>query len=101
MPVIWFNEKFIFFGREAVIASFDLRTREWSQIGSTTNKARNHHNAIQLPDDSFLVFGGTGQFVTKRCTWNDDQLECTAQTPSVKDYTAWPEMFYVTEDFCQ
>ena len=100
-PICHYNNKFIIFAEEAVIAAFDTNTQTWSQIGRTLNSSRYHHNAIQLPDDNFLVFGGTGSFATEKCTWDGDQLKCSAQDPTVYRYTAWPELFHVPDNYCQ
>ena len=100
-PVLTYGENFIVFGRGAVIALFDLSTQQWSRIGSTTYSNRYHHNAIQLENGDIMVFGGTGEFGTDLCTWNEGTLQCERQNPFVNRYTAWPEMFYVTNDFCQ
>ena len=100
-PILNFNNTFIMFAKGAIIAAFDIETHEWSQIGSTLNKSRYYFNAIELPNQEFLVFGGAGSYSTEKCSWQGDLLECEAQEPTVKDYLSWPEMFYVTDNYCE
>ena len=98
-PILYFNNTFIMFAQRAIIAAFDIDTQEWSQIG-TTLKSRYHFNAVELPNQEFLVFDGSGSYSTEKCSWYDDTLKCEAQESTVKDYTSSPEMFYVKENYC-
>ena len=61
---------------------------------------RNGH-AVALDGNEFLVVGGGGEMNTERCYFKFDQLICLEQTPKLKSFYLYPELFMVEEDYCK
>ena len=51
--------------------------------------------------ESFLVIGGGGELNTERCRFRFDELVCEAQSPKLKSFYLYPELFMVERDFCK
>ena len=104
-PVIHVGSAFYIFGGYAddsdtdVIARLDARTYVWTQSG-TMNNARSDHNVIYV-DSAFLVIGGTGKLSTEKCQLSGNTMSCSTQEPTLDNYTAWPELILVEDDYCQ
>ena len=101
-PICYYQNMFVLFGKDGVIAAFDMFTKQWSQIGSTIVSERSYHNAIQLLDSSFLIFGGhANEIATEKCSWKEKEIQCSTQEPTVTMYAAFPELFHVSDNYCQ
>ena len=58
------------------------------------------HNAIN--DGQYvLVIGGGGTYKTEKCSIKNEQVTCASQSPELKSYKNYPEVFLVPKDFCQ
>ena len=82
----------------STIARLDGSSYKWSKVGQL-NKGRNGHNAIHL-NGYFLVVGGGGTYNTEKCGYNNDQMVCQSQSPSLTDYAYTPELMIVGDDYC-
>ena len=104
-PAIHVDAAFYIFGGYAddsksnVIARLDATTYVWTQSG-TINHARRLHNVIYV-ESAFLVIGGSGQLPTEKCELLGDTMSCSTQEPTLDNYTAWPELILVEDDYCQ
>ena len=106
--VVFFDSGFYYFGgytkfpnayNFGVIARLDSNSFQWSKIGQL-NKGRSGHNAILIGDE-FLIVGGYGTRDTEKCKYNDGEMVCSAQSPTLDDYGFFPELFAVPDDFCE
>ena len=82
----------------STIARLDGTTYMWSKVGQL-NERRNGHNVIHL-NGFFVVVGGYGTKNTEKCEFNNDQMICHPQSPSLTDYYGYPELMTVADDFC-
>ena len=63
-------------------------------------QARRAHNTIVV-DDKFLTVGGWEGSVTELCQFNEnEEIECSKQDPNLANWTRYPELFLVEENFC-
>ena len=59
------------------------------------------HGAV-LIDGFFLVVGGyNDNFQTEKCELHQGTVSCTSQTPVLSGYERYPELFLISESFCQ
>ena len=70
----------------------------WTKAGEL-NEARNGHNVI-YDGEYLMVFGGDYERQTEKCSLTDGLVSCTSQNPVLDEYTTYPELFLVSEDFC-
>ena len=61
---------------------------------------RNGH-AVTFDGQDFLVIGGGGELYTEKCRLKFDELVCESQTPKLKSFYLYPELFMVESDFCK
>ena len=85
--------------KEKTIGRLDATTMVWSKSGELVN-GRHKHNAI-YDGSSLIVVGGEGSYKTEKCVISNDQVSCTAQNPSLTNYSNYPELFLVPVDFCK
>ena len=100
--VVYHNLAFYYFGGyqdSKTIAKLDSQTYEWTKVGEL-NQGRYSHAVIQL-DNSFLCIGGYGLQKTERCELKNSTVTCESQAPELQDYRQNPELFLVSDDFCQ
>ena len=76
----------------------------WTKVGDLAS-ARQGHSAI-FTEGSFLIVGGfvdfsNTSFDTEKCTYDDGQLSCTKQAPTLDLYGFWPELIEVPGNYCQ
>ena len=82
-----------------VIGRLDKNNR-WSQAGNLA-QARYGHGAVFI-DGYFLVVGGAyNTYQTEKCSLQEGAVSCTSQDPSLTSYFAYPELFLVSDSFCQ
>ena len=81
------------------IGRFDSTRRVWLKSGELVN-GRRGHNAI-YDGSSLIVIGGNGRYKTERCELSNGQTTCTAQSPKLRDYAYYPELFLVPVNFCK
>ena len=76
---------------------------QWTEAGKM-NQARYGHNVI-YNGVFIMVIGGRPeddrQVPTERCSIINGSISCFSQTPELKDYYAYPELFLVPDDFCK
>ena len=105
-----YEGSFIYFGgwhfarpeSASLIAKFDSTTRQWSRIGKL-RQSRDGHGAI-FDGANFIIVGGfLDEFYTESCTLNADNSEitCSRRKPILDDYSDYPELFIVPENFCK
>ena len=105
-PVIHSRDSFYIIGGSTgialhgqTIARFSMDTMRWTRAGNL-NDGRFGHGAIEL-GDSFLIIGGWKTRPTEQCTINaDGKFECNSQQPDLTNYSVYPELFKVPNDFC-
>ena len=104
--VVFFDSGFYFFGgwtkvntNLGVIVRLDSESFEWSRI-SQLNEGRFAHNAIRIGEE-FLIVDGYDAKSTEKCKYTDGKMVCSAQTPVLRDYVGFPELFAVLDDFCE
>ena len=71
----------------------------WSLAGNL-NTARNGHGAIYL-DGSIMIIGGSRTKQSEKCDLNQGTVSCTSQEPSLNYYYSYPELYLVSNDYCQ
>ena len=104
-PVVYYQTSFIMFGGSSdnsnnIIAGFDEKSEKWTKLGEL-NKPRWGSAAVEV-SNGFLITGGRGTYETEFCKYSDNQqITCSEQPPSMTDYAWYPEIFFVTEDFCK
>lgn len=82
-----------------VIAAFDTTKKQWNKVGEL-NQARRGHGVI-IQEGSFVVVGGLGKVgETERCSFHNESIECQIVGPNLRDYSDFPEMMKVPENFC-
>ena len=105
--VVYVNSSYFYFGgyddyppkhAESIIARLDGLSYKWSKIGQL-NEARDGHNAIYF-NNHFLVVGGDGTYKTEKCVYNNNQMICYSQSPSLTEYAYTPELMIVYDDYC-
>jgi len=90
---------------KSIIARLDGKSFEWTIVGDL-NVGRHAHNAIYL-NGYFIVVGGYGEryqwykgITTEKCVYNNNQMTCTSQSPSLINYAYTPELMVVYDDYC-
>ena len=81
------------------ITNFNSSTNTWSNIGSLIT-ARQGHNVI-YDGSNLIVVGGERQVKTEVCRLLNDKMFCVEQTPELFGYANYPELFLVSDNFCQ
>ena len=76
----------------------------WTKVGDLAS-ARQGHSAI-FTEGSFLIVGGfvdfsNTSFDTEKCTYDDGQISCAKQSPTLDLYGFWPELIEVPSNYCQ
>ena len=72
----------------------------WSRAGNLVT-ARMGHGAVFI-DGFFLVVGGyNDNFQTEKCELHQGTVSCTSQAPLLSGYERYPELFLISETFCQ
>ena len=111
-PLIYHEKSFFLFGgyssyeasnpygyyEERRIGRMDL-DGQWTEAGKM-NQARHGHNVI-YNGVFIMVIGGRSERETERCSIINGSISCFSQTPELKDYYAYPELFLVPDDFCK
>ena len=116
-PLIYHEKSFFHFGGysfdeasggwyvERRIGRMDL-DGQWTDAGKM-NQARYGHNVI-YNGFFIMVIGGRsednyfrGEVQTERCSIINGSFSCFSQTPELKDYFGYPELFLVPDDFCK
>ena len=104
-PIVFIRDSFYAIGGYVdgnsgkTIGRFDATRRVWSKSGELMD-GREGHNAIY--DGSILiVVGGDGLYKTERCEISNDQVTCTLQSPELYRYIYYPELFFVSVNFCK
>ena len=105
-PIIHIRNSFYVIGgntavdsQSKTIARFSMVTQRWSQAGSLNN-GRHGHGAIEQ-GNSFLVVGGWGTYPTEKCTVKaNGEVQCENLRPDLFNYRYYPELFFVSYDFC-
>ena len=116
-PIIYHEKSFFLFGgksfdeasapfgyyAEKRIGRMDL-DGQWTEAGRM-NQGRYGHNVIY--NGVFLmVFGGSSEdynteLQTERCSVRNGSISCFSQTPDLKNYSFYPELFLVPDNFCK
>lgn len=81
-------------GELDIVARLDPVTFEWDQLGRINYK-RSGHSAI-VSGETFYVVGGAGGKPIEKC----DFEQCTT-LEIMTDFKFYPELFLVSDDFCQ
>ena len=76
----------------------DLEGR-WTQAGEL-KVARYGHNVI-YDGTHLLVLGGSDTRITEICSIESNMVNCKSQSPQLKDYYIYPELFLVSDSFCK
>ena len=84
---------------EKTIGRLDIKMRKWANAGNLVT-GRRGHNAI-YDGQYVLVVGGAGTMKTEKCSISSNFNTCSSQSPELTDYTYYPEVFLVPEDFCK
>ena len=71
----------------------------WSLAGNL-NTGRRGHGAIYL-DSSILIIGGYGNLQSEKCDLDQGVVSCSSQEPYLNSYTHYPELYLVSNDYCQ
>ena len=72
---------------------------QWTKAGEL-NQARHGHNVIN-EGEYLMVVGGVHHRQTEKCSLVDGSVSCTSQNPVLYDYTCYPELLLVSDDFCK
>ena len=81
---------------DSTIGKLDSNSN-WSKAGELST-GRYGHAAIY--DGNFmLVVGGQGHHKTEKCAFSSSGITCTEQSPSLYDYSNYPELF-IPSDYC-
>ena len=83
---------------------------QWTEAGKM-NQARYGHNVI-YNGVFIMVIGGRSEEkdfngevqterISERCSIINESISCFSQTPELKDYFGYPELFLVPDDFCK
>ena len=115
-PMIYHENSFFLFGgksfdeassvwyEERRIGRMDL-DGQWTEAGKM-NQGRYGHNVI-YNGVFFMVIGGqlanltVTEFQTERCSVRNGSISCGSQTPELKGYSFYPELFLVPDNFCK
>ena len=81
-----------------IITRLDGESFEWTKI-EQLNDGRRAHNTIYL-NGYFIVVGGRGIYETEKCMYNNNQMTCYSQSPSLHDYAYAPQLMLVPDDYC-
>lgn len=82
------------------IGRLDEETLSWTKAG-TLKSGRYGHNAV-FDGSVILVVGGNYQPTkTEKCVISGTQVTCTEQSPELRHYVNYPELFLVPSNFCQ
>ena len=106
MPVVYADGYFyVIGGRDAntddkTIGRLDATTMVWSKSGELVN-GRWGHNAIYNGSNLIVVGGNSISYKTENCVISNNQVSCTAQNPSLTNYSLYPELFLVPVGFCK
>lgn len=110
-PVVALENTFYIFGGKIgdggtkTIAAFSTITKQWKKSGEL-HYARYGHGVF-IQKGTFIVIGGLDiktaelERKTERCTLIDESIQCTAIDPKLNSYFNYPEMIYVSDDYCQ
>ena len=82
----------------SIIAKLDS-SFTWSHVGNL-NQARGGHNVIIIQDEVLVVGGYRQTYSTERCIHRNGQMSCTEQLLELTNYTNYPELLAVPNDFC-
>ena len=104
--VVFAHSSYFFFGgyskanfHLSIIARLDGESFEWTKVGQL-KEGRYGHNAIHL-NGYFIVVGGHGIYEnTEKCMYNNNQMICNSQSPSLNNYYNTPELMIVSDDYC-
>ena len=80
------------------IGRFNATSRSWFKMGDLATPRRGH-GAI-FTRGQVLVVGGMGTKKTEKCSFQQDQVNCIEQDPELADYTFYPELIPVDDNFC-
>ena len=87
-------------GFQSVIGRFDPVQNSWTKLGNL-KVARSGHFGIQAGNEFIMVGGlnsfgvkdsGLGNLPTESCKFNGQSMICTTREPSLKQFTAYPEL---------
>ena len=90
-------------GYSKTIARLDSISYEWSKAGDLIS-GRYGHNAIFDGSNIIVIGGYAGSGVslkTEKCSIAEDKVTCIEQDPSLVNYSFYPELFLVEEDYCK
>ena len=82
----------------SIIARLDGESFEWTKVGHL-NQGRSGHNAIHL-NGHFIIVGGSFTRKTEKCLYNNNEMTCSSQSPSLESYQYFPELMIVSNDYC-
>ena len=82
------------------IGRLDEETLTWSKAGNL-NSGRHGSNAIFDGSVILVVGGNSSPEKTEKCVISGDEVTCTAQSPELRYYVNYPELFLVPSNFCQ
>ena len=66
-------------------------------------QGRRGHNAIVVQGEMLVVGGYSPQtepYKTERCIETDAQIRCSDQEPKLVNYSYYPELFAVPDNYC-
>ena len=105
LAVVYAHSSYFYFGgysdayyNLSIIARLDGESFEWTKVGQL-KEGRYGHNAIHL-NGYFIVVGGYGSRKTEKCVYNNNQMICNSQSPSLTYYAYTPELMVVHDDYC-
>ena len=94
------------FGTLEKINCLDSKTFLWSTVGALLEK-RQKNNVIEV-QGQFLILGGEikkdgllGTVQTEKCVFEETKLQCSEQDPLLENYSNFPELFHISEDYCR
>ena len=103
--VVYAQSSYFYFGGYSVengylsiIARLDEESLTWTKVGQL-NRGRSGHNAIHL-NGHFIVVGGYYTRKTEKCLYNNNQMVCKLQYPSLNNYARTPELMAVPGNYC-
>ena len=98
---VYANTSYFYFGgyySQSIIARLDGSSYKWHRVGNLI-QGRRGHNVVHL-NGVFLVVGGKETKNTERCVYENNQMKCKSQSPSLKMYCYNPELMTVSDDYC-
>ena len=102
------NEFYVFGGLTDIdgytIAKLDVNL-VWTRVGYL-KWGRNGHNVIFDGEFALVVGGSAGEapFLespTEKCSISTDGVNCTEQSPSLRYYSDYPELFMIPPNYCK